>query len=124
MGALIKGEVVVVPFPFSDLSKLKRRPALVLASAVVLANLAEARARGEDVMLCAISHSSDKSCIQINSSDLETGELRPSGDPQPSYVRPTAIFTLEARLILYSIGHLKSDKMNEIVERLIKILSQ
>ena len=30
MGAFVSGDVVVVPFPFSDLSATKRRPARVL----------------------------------------------------------------------------------------------
>ncbi len=31
MEELVKGDVVVLPFPFSDLSKSKKRPALVVA---------------------------------------------------------------------------------------------
>ena len=31
MARFVKGDVVVVPFPFSDLSQAKRRPALVVA---------------------------------------------------------------------------------------------
>ena len=31
MAAFVKGDVVIVPFPFSDLSQAKRRPALVVA---------------------------------------------------------------------------------------------
>jgi mRNA interferase MazF len=33
MAGFVKGDVVVIPFPFSDLSQSKRRPALVLAEA-------------------------------------------------------------------------------------------
>lgn len=42
MGRFVKGDVVVVPFPFSDLSAAKHRP--------VLASLA-----GDDVILCQIT---------------------------------------------------------------------
>jgi mRNA interferase MazF len=34
MGAFVKGDVVVAPFPFSDLSAVKKRPALVVATLV------------------------------------------------------------------------------------------
>lgn len=44
MGAFVKGDVVVVPFPFSDLSAAKRRPALVVAAL-----------SGNDVILCQIT---------------------------------------------------------------------
>ena len=33
MGKFVKGDVVVLPFPFSDLSSAKRRSALVVAIA-------------------------------------------------------------------------------------------
>jgi mRNA interferase MazF len=32
MAAFVKGDVLVVPFPFSDLTDAKRRPALVVAT--------------------------------------------------------------------------------------------
>ncbi len=41
MGKFVKGDVIVVPFPFSDLSASKKRPALVVASL-----------KGDDVILC------------------------------------------------------------------------
>ena len=43
MGKFVKGDVVVVPFPFSDLSASKKRPALVVATLT-----------GNDVILCKI----------------------------------------------------------------------
>ncbi len=44
MGAFVKGDLVVVPFPFSDLSASKKRPALVMATLT-----------GDDVILCQIT---------------------------------------------------------------------
>ena len=44
MGAFVKGDVVVAPFPFSDLSATKKRPALVVATLT-----------GDDVILCQIT---------------------------------------------------------------------
>ena len=44
MGAFVKGDVVVAPFPFSDLSAAKKRPALVVATLA-----------GNDVILCQIT---------------------------------------------------------------------
>ena len=41
MEEFVKGDVVIVPFPFSDLTQAKRRPALVIASL-----------SGADVILC------------------------------------------------------------------------
>jgi mRNA interferase MazF len=44
MGKFMKGDVVVIPFPFSDLSGSKCRPAFVLADL-----------EGDDVVLCQIT---------------------------------------------------------------------
>jgi mRNA interferase MazF len=44
MAKFIKGDVVVIPFPFSDLSQAKRRPALVIAAF-----------EGNDAILCQIT---------------------------------------------------------------------
>lgn len=44
MAKLVKGDVVVIPFPFSDLTQTKKRPALVLAEA-----------GGSDLVLCQIT---------------------------------------------------------------------
>ncbi|WP_293156788.1 hypothetical protein [Okeania sp. SIO2C9] len=44
MAEFVKGDVVVVPFPFSDLTQAKRRPVLVIATLT-----------GEDIILCQIN---------------------------------------------------------------------
>jgi mRNA interferase MazF len=46
MEKFVKGDVVVIPFPFSDLSNYKKRPALVIANSF-----------GEDIILAQITRS-------------------------------------------------------------------
>ena len=90
MGGLVKGDVVVVLFPFSDLSRAKKRPALVLATP-----------DGDDVILCQITSRlvSDRYAILIGEGNFLSGSLR-----QESNVRPTRIFTADKRIIQYTAG--------------------
>lgn len=66
MGKFVKGDIVVIPFPFSDLSASKNRPALVLADL-----------SGNDVILCQITsqHKKDTLAITLTPSDLKSGAL-------------------------------------------------
>ncbi|MBE9239343.1 type II toxin-antitoxin system PemK/MazF family toxin [Anabaena aphanizomenioides LEGE 00250] len=61
MAEFIKGDVVIVPFPFSDLSQTKRRPALVIATL-----------QGNDMILCQITSQSvsDRYAIGLDNSDF------------------------------------------------------
>jgi mRNA interferase MazF len=64
LARFVKGDVVVVPFPFSDLTKAKRRPALVVT---VL--------EGEDLLLCQITSQRvrDSYAISLEDKDFESG---------------------------------------------------
>jgi mRNA interferase MazF len=108
LAKFVKGEVVVIPFPFSDLTQAKRRPALVIASL-----------EGDDLILCQITSQrvKDKYAIQISDSDFEAGSLK-----QPSNARPNRIFTADSNLVLYRIGNLKTGKVNEVIEELVEII--
>ncbi|HEY3319657.1 MAG TPA: type II toxin-antitoxin system PemK/MazF family toxin [Planctomycetota bacterium] len=110
MARFVKGDVVVVPFPFSDLSQTKRRPAVVVAAL-----------DGDDVILCQITSRSigDRYAISLQDSDFQTGKLN-----QPSNVRPNRVFTADSRLILYRAGNLTVAKLNQIVESVCEIIHQ
>ncbi len=110
MAGFVKGDVVVIPFPFSNLSDSKRRPAVVLSPL-----------DGDDLILCQITSRQvrDRYAIHLGDEDFATGSLK-----QPSNVRPNRIFTAERGLVLYRIGNLKLSKLEEIVGRLIEILQQ
>src|SRR5215203_106932 len=104
------GDVVVLPFPFSDLSENKVRPAVVLA-----------RANKIDWILCQITSNpyGDAQAIVIAQTDFETGMLR-----LQSYARPAKLFTANEGLIISVEGTLKPEKLNEIRSAIINILSQ
>ncbi len=108
MAEFIKGDVVVVPFPFSDLSNTKRRPALVIT-----------KLRGNDLILCQITSKnvSDSYSIFITEKDFQSGSLN-----QNSNIRPNKLFTADSKIILYKVGSLKIEKMREIIESIINII--
>jgi len=110
MGKFVKGEIVVVPFPFSDLSASKRRPAMVLVDL-----------QGDDVILCQITSQNvkDSLAILIDTTDVVNGTLN-----NPSNVRPNRLFTADENIILYSLGQLKSDKLNVVVSSVVNMVTQ
>ena len=110
MGRFIKGDVVVVPFPFSDLSAAKRRPALVAATL----------GTGDDVVLCQITSRTfaDSFSIHLAQSDFATGDLR-----RNSNVRPNRLFTADTKIILYRSGQLSVSKMKAITAKIIELIS-
>lgn len=108
MAGFVKGDVVVIPFPFSDLSGTKKRPALVLASLP-----------GSDIILCQITSRfrKDRYARELSQNDFRNGGL-----PVLSYVRPNRIFTADKNIILRKAGTLKTAVSQEIVQQLITIL--
>jgi mRNA interferase MazF len=107
MAKFVKGNVVVVPFPFSDLTQAKKRPALVIS---VL--------EGDDLILCQITSKriKDKYAISIDDKDFAEGSLN-----QPSNVRPNRLFTADSHIVLYRVGNLTPAKLDIIIENLIEI---
>ena len=96
MAGFVKGDIVVIPFPFSDLSSSKRRPALVLAAS-----------GGNDIILCQITSQTvkDENSIIIELSDIENGSLS-----AVSNVRPNKLFTADESIVAYKIGNLNKQK--------------
>jgi mRNA interferase MazF len=109
MGQFVKGDVVVVPFPFSDLTANKKRPALVVASLT-----------GDDAILCQITSKTvgDSYAVPLSNADFKLGTLR-----QDSNIRPNRLFTADSNIILYRAGVLTPEKIKEVVEKIIEIVS-
>lgn len=109
MAKFIKGDVIVLPFPFTDLSTTKRRPALILADI-----------KGDDYIMLQITSQNirDIYAIPLSDSDFQSGSLQKN-----SNIRPNKIFTLSDELILYKIGHLSHNKIEECVKKVCNIIA-
>jgi len=108
MGTFSKGTVVLIKFPFSDLSKVKLRPALVLALT-----------SKNDFILCQITskrYGDDKS-VELQTNNMRNGSLH-----KLSYVRYTKIFTANKSIIFSDIGKIKDNKLDIIINSLIDFL--
>ena len=108
MATFVKGDIVVLPFPFSDLSASKRRPALVLA------NL-----QGDDIILCQITskNTKDNYAIALNSNDFVGGSLSVA-----SNIRPNRLFTADKKIIAYTTGRISQFKYQEVTKAIIDLI--
>jgi mRNA interferase MazF len=98
-----RGDIVLVPFPFTDLSGSKNRPALIL----VVNKL--------DVTVCFIS-------AQLKwqePTDIFLKLNLNNGLKKDSLVRVTKIATLRNNLILGRLGSIESNEMVELNEKLV-----
>ena len=109
MGKFVKGDVVILPFPFSDLSSAKRRPALVVAIA-----------SADDIILAQITSRSfdDIYAVELSDTDFSDGGLNVVNN-----IRPNKLFTADANIIAYKAGNLKLKKMKDVATAIINLVS-
>jgi len=100
----------MLSFPFSDLSRNKLRPAVLLASA-----------GREDWIVCQITSNpfGDTRSLVLSTSDFAAGALQ-----HTSYVRPGKIFTAHESLIATVVGTLKPDVFRVVRSAVIGIIQQ
>ena len=106
-----RGDVVLVPFPFSDLSTTKVRPAIVVSSALY-------HATEPDLLLAAITSNIAAATGPLDYvlKDWQTANLR-----YPSAFKPV-LFTLDPTRVIYRIGALTSSDLLEVDQRLRRAL--
>jgi mRNA interferase MazF len=110
VGVFTAGQVALLPFPFSDLSRNKLRPAVLLAAA-----------GREDWIVCQITSNpfGDSRSIPLTPSDFSVGTLQ-----HISYVRPGKVFTAHESLIAAVIGTLKPEMLANVRNAVIAIIQE
>ncbi len=101
------GSLVTVAFPLTDVSGVKRRPALVLV------------AGRKDVVLCAVTSklSGRHDAVPINRGDLVEGRL-----PKRSEILPLKLFTIHRSLLRSVVGRVSERVHARVVDRLVAAL--
>lgn len=94
--------IVIVPFPFSDVAKAKKRPALIISTE-------QFQKENEHTSLLMITTAEHTQWF----GDFLIIDLKATGLPVSSYVRQK-IFTIDSRLIQKQIGHLSKNDIAKI----------
>ena len=105
------GDVVLVPFPFTDQTGLKKRPAVIVSSA-------EYQAQRRDLVIMAIT-----SQIRPRPAfgEFAVAEWKKAGLIAPSAVKPV-LTTIEKRLVLKKLGQLQPADVRSLRTSLDQIL--
>ena len=109
MGKPVAGDVVIFPFPQTNLLIGKNRPALVLVDLP-----------GDDLILCQITSQARFDGFSIN---LTAGDFASGGLPLASFLRPNRLFTVEKSVIGRIAGHIKPAKLQEALAAVRKIFA-
>lgn len=104
-----QGDIVLVPFPFSDLTSIKTRPAVVISNRHL---------KGEDVILAGLtSQRGGKYSISLESTDLKEGEL-----PLKSFIRYNKVVSLKKSIVRRQVGTISPSKKKEVMKALHSLL--
>ena len=109
MGTFTKGEVVLFPFPFTDLSSRKLRPCLVLSEEMK-----------RDILLCQITSQSitaDKYAVELKHHQTKKGSLKID-----SYIRSNMLFTASVNQITGRVCTIQKKTYHQVIENIKKLI--
>lgn len=97
-----QGDIILIPFPYSDLTGSKKRPAIIISNS----NL-----KGEDFICSLITSNSPKDGLLIKTNSFNEAKL-----PFKSWIKPQRIFTIDKKIIIKKLASV-NDKFYEELEK-------
>ena len=101
-------DLVLIPFPYADLSSSKKRPVLILTAP---------DHHGDFIALAVTTVPQSEPAIPLTPIDLIDGTL-----PKPSWIRVDKVFTLSDQSIVKHIGKIKKACMEKVLKSLCSIV--
>lgn len=101
-------EIVLVPFPYSDLSSTKRRPVLIISNDNYNQNF-------PDVVVCVVTSNLHKDgySVELENEDLEIGVL-----PESSIVKAHKLFTIHQDKIIKKFSLVKGEYFEKVADKI------
>jgi len=106
-----RGEVVLIPVPFTDLSATKKRPVLIISNDKY--NTAD-----QDIIVAAVTSNLIQKGVSLTNDDLTQGTL-----PKPSIIRSDKVYTLNQRIVVKKIGRVAEGILDEVCANVVKFIS-
>jgi len=106
-----RGEVILIPVPFSDLSASKKRPGLIISND-------NYNQTSSDLIVVAITSSLVQPGIPLSNNDMLQGQL-----PKSSIIRCDKIYSLDKNIIVKSIGKVSGSIINSVKTGIISLIS-
>ncbi len=95
-------DIVLIPFPYSDLTGAKKRPALIISNSQIN--------KGEDRICCLITSKNQHEGLVLSKKNLSGGDL-----PFQSWVKPQRLFTISAKIMNKKLGKVTKEYHDHIV---------
>lgn len=107
-----QGEIIIVPFPFSDLTGTKQRPVLVLSKS-------DYNLECDDIITCGITSNlkNSKFSVLLENKDLIEGQI-----PAASRIKVDKLFTLEKTIVIKKIGRINKEIFDKVKTEFFRLI--
>ncbi len=102
-------DIVLIPFPYSDLTASKKRPALIISN--------EKMNKMQDRICCLVTTKFHKDDLPITKDSISDGEL-----PFKSFIKSHRIFTIEEGIVIKKLCAIDSALHKKVVKRINEFL--
>ena len=107
-----QGEILIVPFPFSNLTGSKQRPVLVISKNTYNKDT-------EDIITCGITSNlkDAKHSVLIGNNNLEYGQI-----PTQSRIKVDKLFTMDKSIIKKKIAKINNETMDKVKKEFMNLI--
>jgi len=98
-------DIILIPFPYSDLTGSKQRPALIISNEKINKN--------QDRICCLITTNPHREDLEITRSSFKLGNL-----PFKSFVKPHRIFIINEDIIIKKLCTINDEFHDKVIKKI------